>query len=219
MISGERQRERECEQHRKNTQPGPQSLTTSLLLPLSPLGPRGPHSGPQLPTLALHPSRGALPTPCLVTSAPVLSPSLHHGPAPPWQPLQLSRGKVGEGPGRGTLHSAAQGRNLHPPQIGPRGCSGSSQRAQAGASLGPHCCPPRPWAGRGSVHHPSPVPAPCSPMVGPQQPWTWHHRGATHITGAEMDKTDVNGHGRTEGALQAVWIRRPGPPTADGGGS
>lgn len=53
---------------------------------------------------------------------------------------------------------------------------------------------------------------------GTLQPQTWHHRGLTHVTGAEMDKTHVNGHGRTEGALRAVQNKWSAPPilTADG---
>lgn len=64
-----------------------------------------------------------------------------------------------------------------------------SQEAEAGASLGPRCCLP------------TTIP-PSLPLLltydKTLHSWTRHHKGLTHITAEEMDKTRGNGHGRTK---------------------
>lgn len=202
MISGER---RECEQHRKEHPAWPPEVAhVSAAFPLAhPGAARTPHRA-----LAAHPAlcpsrntvsscRRARPTPGVVTAAPTASPPLPQGLAPLPAPSAAQQVKV-ESWGQGHFG---------------RGCS--EEHPPPSPQSDPEASAVAPWGPRqgllwgltaacvqdgGSDHHPSPMPIPCSPMVGPRSPGRGT-RGPTHIAGAEMDKTHMNGHGRTQGAL------------------
>lgn len=115
----EREKERACEQHRKEHPVlASEPLISPLLPPKPPGGLADPTQGPPLPTLALHlsrnlvsPCRGALPTPCLVTPVPIPPPPLARGGTPLPTPTAASRRDV-EGRGRGRFELSCSGQTL-----------------------------------------------------------------------------------------------------------
>lgn len=205
----EREKKREYEKHRKEHQAWPSELRhfsePSLLAHLG--ATRTPH-GPQRPTLALYLSRN------LISSCRGALPTLPghlcpggHSPCPGLAPLPaLSADKQGEGgPGEGHCGLAAQGTTSHGhPTDDPEAAVGS-HGARAGSSLGPHCSSVCLWAGKGVWPPPLPYASPPAHLWRDPVVWTPHHRGLTHPTGAEMDKTYVNGR---EQVIWAPWLQR-----------
>lgn len=223
MISREREKERKCEHHRKE-HPCLALRVGSFLL-YSRLGPPGgledPTPGPRCPPWPSTPSNtsaspcgGPLPTPCLVTSAHSCHPPCPADDRRSQHPLRPGRGRWRRGPG--ALRTQLLGGQC-PFRDEPEAA------AAAPREPGEHFL----WDFTAALHasgqivglatNPPPVPAPCSPMVGPRSPRRSTTEDRPYHRSRDGQDTHVDGHGRTEGALRAVQSRWSRTPTLDGG--
>lgn len=188
----ERERKREnVNNTEKNTHAWPPEWAHfSTISPLARLGAtrtplRTPaaHPGPRTRAKTRSaPCAGPLPAPCLVTPPRSCHPPAPWSTATPSTPCSPAEDSGRPGPGALPTQLLRE----KPPSKRTRGCSGSSWGAQVGVSLGLHAVLPASGQKVGVATNPPPCQYPAHLQWEPR---TQRHRGPTHVTGAEMDKT------------------------------